>query len=55
MSLSPLNEDHAQARQSLARLTGLEFQVACFGHGRPVTSDAAATIRSAVARVADGR
>ena len=50
VSLSPLNEDREQARRSLGRLTNLEFRVACFGHGRPVTTDAPARVRAATAR-----
>ncbi len=45
-----VNEDREQARRSLGRLTNLEFRVACFGHGRPVTTDAPARVRAATAR-----
>ncbi len=37
-----LFEDEPLGRQSLRKLAGLDFEVACFGHGRPLTQGAAA-------------
>ncbi len=39
--------DRAQAAASFRRLAGLETAVACFGHGDPLTRDAAAALRAA--------
>jgi glyoxylase-like metal-dependent hydrolase (beta-lactamase superfamily II) len=39
--------DRAQAAASFRRLAGLNAEVACFGHGDPVTRDAAAALRAA--------
>jgi glyoxylase-like metal-dependent hydrolase (beta-lactamase superfamily II) len=36
LRLSIVHEDLAQARASLRKLAALEFQHACFGHGRPI-------------------
>jgi glyoxylase-like metal-dependent hydrolase (beta-lactamase superfamily II) len=36
LGLSPMYEDLAEGRRSLAKLGELEFEVACFGHGRPI-------------------
>jgi glyoxylase-like metal-dependent hydrolase (beta-lactamase superfamily II) len=44
------NVDRAEAARSLARLAALDADVACFGHGEPVTSGAAAELRAAVQR-----
>jgi glyoxylase-like metal-dependent hydrolase (beta-lactamase superfamily II) len=38
-------EDLALGRQSLARLSRLDFETACFGHGQPITTAAATTFR----------
>ena len=38
------NVDRAQAAASFRRLAGLSVAVACFGHGEPLTQDAAATL-----------
>jgi len=40
LSLSPLYEDVAEGRRSLAKLAALGFEVACFGHGRAIRSGA---------------
>jgi glyoxylase-like metal-dependent hydrolase (beta-lactamase superfamily II) len=37
----PLYEDYARGVESLARLGGLAFEVACFSHGRPLVGGAA--------------
>jgi glyoxylase-like metal-dependent hydrolase (beta-lactamase superfamily II) len=40
LSLSPAYEDLDEGRRSLSKLAGLEFEVACFGHGKPIPSGA---------------
>jgi len=47
--LSPLNEDLEGSRRSLERLAALEFEVACFAHGRPLRHDASKAFRELVA------
>jgi hypothetical protein len=49
--LSPLNEDVAVARRGLSKLAALEFEVACFAHGRALRGGASATFRELVARL----
>jgi glyoxylase-like metal-dependent hydrolase (beta-lactamase superfamily II) len=39
------NIDRAQAKRSFARLASLDFEVACVGHGDPITSKAAPQFR----------
>jgi glyoxylase-like metal-dependent hydrolase (beta-lactamase superfamily II) len=41
------NVDRAQAAASFRRLAGLSVAVACFGHGEPLTHDAAAALEAA--------
>jgi glyoxylase-like metal-dependent hydrolase (beta-lactamase superfamily II) len=41
------NGDRAQAAASFRKLAGLSVAVACFGHGEPLTEDAAATLAAA--------
>lgn len=41
------NVDRAQAAVSLRRLADLDVKVACFGHGEPLTRNAAAGLRAA--------
>jgi glyoxylase-like metal-dependent hydrolase (beta-lactamase superfamily II) len=48
------NVDRAQAADSLRRLAGLDAAVACFGHGEPFTSAAAAELRAATEDTASG-
>jgi glyoxylase-like metal-dependent hydrolase (beta-lactamase superfamily II) len=43
------NVDRAQAAASLDRLAALDTVVACFGHGEPLTHDAASDLRAASA------
>jgi glyoxylase-like metal-dependent hydrolase (beta-lactamase superfamily II) len=43
------NVDRAQAAASLDRLAALDTVIACFGHGEPLTQDAAAELRAASA------
>lgn len=45
LALSPLYEDVDEGRRSLARLAALEFEVACFGHGKVIRSGASARFR----------
>jgi glyoxylase-like metal-dependent hydrolase (beta-lactamase superfamily II) len=40
LSLSPMYEDVDEGRHSLSKLAGLEFEVACFGHGKVIPSGA---------------
>ncbi|MGW0788017.1 MBL fold metallo-hydrolase [Streptomyces sp. NPDC002911] len=47
--LGVLNIDHAQAQASFRRLAALCHDVACFGHGDPLTVDAAGALRGAAA------
>ncbi|QEH39096.1 Metallo-beta-lactamase L1 precursor [Aquisphaera giovannonii] len=42
LSLSPMYEDIGEGRRSLAKLSALDFEVACFGHGKPILSGASA-------------
>ena len=42
---SPAYEDYAMGVQSLRRLSALDFQVACFGHGRAIVGEAGARFR----------
>ncbi len=43
------NVDRQQAALSLSRLAALDAEIACFGHGKPVTGGAAARLRAAAA------
>jgi len=45
------NVNRAQAAASFRRLAGLDATVACFGHGEPLTRDAAAALRAAAQRM----
>jgi glyoxylase-like metal-dependent hydrolase (beta-lactamase superfamily II) len=38
-------EDMAQAKESIRKLADLDFEVACFGHGRPLDKDASVRFR----------
>jgi glyoxylase-like metal-dependent hydrolase (beta-lactamase superfamily II) len=49
--LSPLNEDLHEGRRSLATLATLEFEVACFAHGRPLRHGASAAFRELATRL----
>ncbi|WP_165233824.1 MBL fold metallo-hydrolase [Aquisphaera insulae] len=37
---SPMYEDIEEGRRSLAKLSALDFEVACFGHGKPILARA---------------
>jgi hypothetical protein len=40
LGLSLGYEDLEEGRRSLLKLSALDFQVACFGHGKPILKDA---------------
>ncbi len=40
MVLAAAQEDVGEARRSLAKLAGFDFEVACFGHGPPILAEA---------------
>ena len=46
------NEDHDEVRKSIARIAALDFDVACFGHGRALKGDACAAFRRLAEKVA---
>lgn len=48
--LGVFNVDPAEAAGSLGRLAALDVEIACFGHGEPVTQGAAAELRMAAGR-----
>jgi glyoxylase-like metal-dependent hydrolase (beta-lactamase superfamily II) len=53
--LGPFNTDRALARQSFARLTQVQAEVVCFGHGDPLTgADGAAAWRELGRRCQNG-
>ena len=45
LSLWIVYEDPEQGRRDVARLAGLDFEVACFGHGRPLTGGASGAFK----------
>jgi glyoxylase-like metal-dependent hydrolase (beta-lactamase superfamily II) len=45
LGLSILYEDRAEGERTLRRLGGMEFEVACFGHGRPIVGGASGAFR----------
>jgi glyoxylase-like metal-dependent hydrolase (beta-lactamase superfamily II) len=49
--LGVLNLDRARSVESFRTLASLDSEVACFGHGDPVTGGSAAALRAAVARL----
>jgi glyoxylase-like metal-dependent hydrolase (beta-lactamase superfamily II) len=49
--LSPLNEDAAEGRRSLEKLAALEFETACFAHGRTIRRGASGAFRELAARL----
>jgi glyoxylase-like metal-dependent hydrolase (beta-lactamase superfamily II) len=50
-ALSALNEDAAESRRSLEKLAALEFEVACFAHGRALRSGASDAFRELAQRL----
>jgi glyoxylase-like metal-dependent hydrolase (beta-lactamase superfamily II) len=48
--LGVFNADPARAAASFRRLAALDTEIACFGHGQPITQDAAARLRAAAAQ-----
>ncbi|WP_407675947.1 MBL fold metallo-hydrolase [Peterkaempfera bronchialis] len=46
-----LNADPAGAAASFRRLAELDTEVACFGHGEPLTSGAGARLRAVAGRL----
>ncbi|MER6993563.1 MBL fold metallo-hydrolase [Saccharopolyspora hirsuta] len=51
--LGTFNLDRAQAVESFRRLAELDTEVACFGHGEPITRNAGAELRAAAAKLND--
>ncbi|ACY97488.1 MULTISPECIES: MBL fold metallo-hydrolase [Thermomonospora] len=51
--LGVFNLDTAQAAASFKRLATLEAEIACFGHGEPVTAGAAARLQATAERLPD--
>ena len=49
--LSFVNEDVAGGRRSLERLAALEFEAACFAHGRTIRRGASSAVRELVRRL----
>ncbi len=45
LGYAPIYEDLEEGRRSLARLAGLDFEVACFGHGGAIQGGAAERFR----------
>jgi len=45
--------DLSQAVKSVQRLAGLDFEIICFGHGRPLTENARAKLQALAARAED--
>ena len=45
LSLSVTYEDQAEGERQLRRVAALDFQVACFGHGKAIVGDAASRFR----------
>ena len=52
--LGVFNTDPSQALDSFGRLAELETEIACFGHGEPLTEGAAAALRSAYSQARSG-
>ena len=43
--------DEPEARRSIRKLAALEARVACFGHGRPLTTETAAKLNEFAAEL----
>ena len=52
LGYAPIYEDLDMGQRSLGRLARLDFEVACFGHGRPLIGGAAARFRQKWGRIA---
>jgi glyoxylase-like metal-dependent hydrolase (beta-lactamase superfamily II) len=50
-ALSALNEDAAESRRSLEKLAALQFEVACFAHGRALRGNASRAFGELVRRL----
>jgi glyoxylase-like metal-dependent hydrolase (beta-lactamase superfamily II) len=46
------NEDHDEVKRSIAKVAALDFDIACFGHGRTLKGDACAAFRRLADKVA---
>ena len=46
------SEDHDQVRRSIAKIAALDFDIACFGHGRTLKGNACARFRTLAEKVA---
>jgi glyoxylase-like metal-dependent hydrolase (beta-lactamase superfamily II) len=55
LGLAVVDADPAVARQSFERLAGLDFETACFGHGRVLRGRASAAFRRRIDRLVAGR
>jgi glyoxylase-like metal-dependent hydrolase (beta-lactamase superfamily II) len=49
--MGPFNVDRTAARASFAKIAALDFEVACVGHGDPVTKDASRAVRAAAGQL----
>ena len=47
------SEDHAAVRQSIAKIAALDFDIACFGHGRVLKGDACVAFRKLADKLGD--
>jgi len=50
--LGVYTEDHEAVKKSIAKIAGLDFDIACFGHGRVLKGGAAAAFRKLAEKVA---
>lgn len=48
--LGVFNTDPEKAGETLRRLAALDVEIACFGHGAPITARASEALRAAAAR-----
>jgi hypothetical protein len=46
------NVDTQETKRSFAKLAALDFEVACFGHGKPMDRDASLAVRRVAERLA---
>jgi glyoxylase-like metal-dependent hydrolase (beta-lactamase superfamily II) len=51
LGYAPIYEDLKEGKRSLAKLAALDFEVACFGHGRAITRGASRRFREKWGRV----